>query len=85
MRKCRRIYLKSPWFNKLIFNRLLTVQAPMHASPARRTFLKPGSTNQAMGVNPVYQNFVVLTMHGFSNANYFLTVAFISVVSSMSF
>nr|YP_009945119.1 hypothetical protein [Monilinia laxa]QOE17483.1 hypothetical protein [Monilinia laxa] len=38
-----------------------------------------------MGVNPVYQNFVVLTMHGFSNANYFLTIAFISVVSSMSF
>jgi len=27
----------------------------------------------------------VLTMHGFSNANYFLTLSFISVVSSMSF
>jgi hypothetical protein len=41
--------------------------------------------NQAMGVNPVDQKYMVLTMHGFSNANYFLTLSFISVVSSMSF
>jgi LAGLIDADG endonuclease len=47
--------------------------------------LKPGWINLAMGVNPVYQNFVVLTMHGFSNANDFLAIAFISVVLSMSF
>jgi hypothetical protein len=38
-----------------------------------------------MGVNPVDQKYMVLTMHGFSNANYFLTLSFISVVSSMSF
>jgi len=38
-----------------------------------------------MGVNPVDQKFKVLSIHGFSNGEYFLMPAFISVIGSMSF
>ena len=38
-----------------------------------------------MGVNPVDQKNMVLTIHGFSHAGYFLMSAFLSLILSMSF